>query len=519
MKRIGCLFLIGLLLFTGAALAENVVQLPDQYLTAMVWKSCHVQRQPGTEIVSITEDIGKGIFSTYLGALSFDYAGDYIVDLVEYDTENDITYKTKVHVSVSRRDPTIETRWAKEDNSAKMNKWMQERGYLFAVGQQVSFRIICKIDGAEQKMTYESNNPGVATVNGNGLVTMRSPGRASILVRAEGTDWAEDFAVLVHDGEPYTNSWGDFEPEDKAETLNIYREPSTSSPVIAVKKKWDTDNFYVISRGKEWCKFCYNGKVGYVQTAKLSFYDNFEWDGEEDEPAPMTEDETLPPIETDPGTAQEAEQEKGTEQAARSGKGSGTGASVSLPKNGKTADLDGITVSVLKLGLSGTDVLLGGETVTVDTSLLTFDENAPEGWNVAYIHAPRTGHCSLKKTSASSKALKQCKAGTIVAVLEYGRDYAKIAYRDTVGYVRTDCLRAADAEGAEAVPGTLSYHGRATGSTTVNVRNAPKADSFKITEWPTGTEVVVLSQADGWTQIERNGVCGFVMDEYVTREQ
>ena len=134
MKRIGCLFLIGLLLFTGAALAENVVQLPDQYLTAMVWKSCHVQRQPGTEIVSITEDIGKGIFSTYLGALSFDYAGDYIVDLVEYDTENDITYKTKVHVSVSRRDPTIETRWAKEDNSAKMNKWMRERGYIFAVG-------------------------------------------------------------------------------------------------------------------------------------------------------------------------------------------------------------------------------------------------------------------------------------------------------------------------------------------------------------------------------------------------
>lgn len=512
MKRFFCWLLTGLLLITSAAFAENVVQLPDQYLTAMVWKSCQVQRQPGTEIVSITEDVDKGIFSTFLGALSFDYAGDYTVDLVEYDTENDITYKTKVHVSVSRRDPTIESRWAKEDNSAKMNKWMQERGYIFAVGQQVSFRIECRIDGVEQKMVYESNNPAVATVNGNGLVTMNSPGRASILIRAEGSDWAESFAVLVHDGEPYTNSWGDFEPEDKTETLNIYKEPSTSSPVIAVKKKWDTDNFYVITRGEEWCKFCYNGIVGYVQTAKLSFYDKFEWDEAEGDTPHFPEGDEASSGETETGNAPKAEQ-----SAAPAGNGSY--AKRSTEADGKTALLGGMTVNIERLGLCTSDVLMNGENVTVDSALLTFDENAPAGWNVACIHTPKTGHCNLRKAiSEKSAVLKKCKAGTVVAVLKYGSKHCKIDYKGTVGYVKTDCLKPAGTEGYEAAAGVLSYHGKASGSTTVNVRHTPDAGSLKIAEWPTGTDVVILSQFGGWAQVEHGGVCGFVMDEFVTRK-
>ena len=63
---------------------------------------------------------------------------------------------------------------------------------------------------------------------------------------------------------------------------------------------------------------------------------------------------------------------------------------------------------------------------------------------------------------------------------------------------------------------TLTYNGRATGRTTINVRNDADGDSVKITEWRTGTEVLVYGCEDGWYEIEADGMRGFVMDDFIT---
>lgn len=175
-------------------------------------------------------------------------------------------------------------------------------------------------------------------------------------------------------------------------------------------------------------------------------------------------------------------------------------------------------VQLVQLGGATSTVLLNGEEKVVPTSELDFSSTAEKEKQVAVIHAPKTGKCTLRaQASDSGKALQKCKAGTVVMVLEYGRNWCKISDDGNVGYVQTDCLKWYDAE-TEGT-GLLSYNGRTTGSTTINVRNTSSGDSAKIAEWPTGTEVEVFGLEKGWYEIEYKGIHGFVMEKYLTLQK
>lgn len=172
-------------------------------------------------------------------------------------------------------------------------------------------------------------------------------------------------------------------------------------------------------------------------------------------------------------------------------------------------------VQLVRLGVATSTVLLNGEEKEVLTIELDFGSKAEKEKQVAVIHAPKSGTCTLRaKASDNGKMLKKCKAGTVVMVLESGAQWSKICYKDTVGYVLTGCLKWYDdkTEGT----GLLSYNGRTTGSTTINVRNAPAGDSAKIAEWATGTEVEVFGLEKGWYEIEYKGIHGFVMEKFLT---
>ncbi|MBR2053758.1 MAG: SH3 domain-containing protein [Clostridia bacterium] len=173
---------------------------------------------------------------------------------------------------------------------------------------------------------------------------------------------------------------------------------------------------------------------------------------------------------------------------------------------------------LVRLGVASSTIMLNGEELVVPTSELDFGSTAEKEKQVAVIHAPKTGKCTLRaKASDSGKALQKCKAGTVVMVLEYGSKWCKISDDGNVGYVQTDCLKWYDAE-TEGT-GLLSYNGKTTGSTTINVRNAPSGDSAKIAEWETGTEVEVFGLEKGWYEIEYNGIHGFVMEKFLTVEE
>ena len=182
-------------------------------------------------------------------------------------------------------------------------------------------------------------------------------------------------------------------------------------------------------------------------------------------------------------------------------------------------DSEGRTVSIMQLGMHSCTVQLDGNTFTLPTGDLTFAQNVPEENKIAVIHAPRTGKCTLRSTASSNgKALKQCKAGMLAAVLEYGPEYCKIHDGSETGYVQTSCLMFYD-NANEPTEGMLTYNGKGTGKTTINIRCAADKGSAKVAEWPTGTTVSVFAYEDGWYRIEYNGVHGFVMEEFLTMDE
>lgn len=182
-----------------------------------------------------------------------------------------------------------------------------------------------------------------------------------------------------------------------------------------------------------------------------------------------------------------------------------------------TATQGNVQVTLEQVGTRTSKVHYNGKTHEVPTAELNFGGDVPEGKETGVIYAPNTGKASLRsKASSSATVLRKCKAGTVVTVLDWGNNYCKINYKGSVGYVLTDCLLFPTADQEELGTAQLSYKGRTTGSTTINVRNAADGDSAKVAEWATGTEVEVFSLHDGWYEIEHDGIHGFVMERYLT---
>lgn len=178
------------------------------------------------------------------------------------------------------------------------------------------------------------------------------------------------------------------------------------------------------------------------------------------------------------------------------------------------------TVTVKVLGVKESRIVVDKEEQTVATAELVFETEADADKAIAVIHAPNTGKCSLrKKASTSADVIVKCKAGTVVSVLEYGSKFCKINYDGKVGYVLTSCLKFQESGRELLGTGVLTYNGKATGRTTINVRNSPDGDSAKIAEWKTGTKVQVFALDNGWYEIEYDGVHGYVMQKYLTMEE
>lgn len=182
-----------------------------------------------------------------------------------------------------------------------------------------------------------------------------------------------------------------------------------------------------------------------------------------------------------------------------------------------TVTHEGEAVTVAQLGVHTSTVVKSGETLAVPTAELVFAEDVPADKAIAVIHAPRTGKCTLRRAaSTGAKSLGQCAAGTIVAVLEVGSQFCKIVYDGEVGYILTACLKFCGGADAPTGTGLLTWNGKATGKTKINIRNDADGSAHKIAQWRTGTEVTVFGQTSEWVEIEHEGLHGFVHEDYLT---
>ena len=173
-------------------------------------------------------------------------------------------------------------------------------------------------------------------------------------------------------------------------------------------------------------------------------------------------------------------------------------------------------VEVRELGITSSIVYRNGKEATVQTRDLSFAQNTPEGKELAVIYAPKAGYASMRKIASSKgKVLKKIKAGTIVLVLEVGDDWTKIQLQNQTGFVKNTSLKYYSSGIKAKSIGIISYNGKTTVKTTVNVRNSPEKGSNVVAVWKVGKEVTIINQAEGWAEVEADGICGYVKDEFI----
>lgn len=105
-------------------------------------------------------------------------------------------------------------------------------------------------------------------------------------------------------------------------------------------------------------------------------------------------------------------------------------------------------------------------------------------------------------------------ANGIALVKEKGDTWTKIASGNCEGYIKNDYLVFGDDAGAYAEEHCSKL---ATITTeTLNVREQADGDSDCVTQIPGGQTYEVLSQSDGWTQLQiDDSVSGYVSSDYV----
>lgn len=178
-----------------------------------------------------------------------------------------------------------------------------------------------------------------------------------------------------------------------------------------------------------------------------------------------------------------------------------------------------VQIGLVQLGAYTSVIEHEGRELTVPTAELQFSADVPEDKQVAYIHAPRTGKCSLRaKASDKAEILVKCKAGTVVQVVSYGKNYCRIVYDGQVGYVQTACLKFLDTAAEPMCTWQLSYNGKTTGSAQVPIRNAADDDSSIIVKLRSGTEVTVFAKTGKWYEVEYEGMHGYVHQNFLRIE-
>ena len=204
---------------------------------------------------------------------------------------------------------------------------------------------------------------------------------------------------------------------------------------------------------------------------------------------------------------------------ASSGKTQPSDNTVRSPGGATGEGIGGVSVKVVTLGTRTSVVSMDGKQQELPTTELTFAPGIPDSHKVAYIYAPESGQCWMRKSpSESGTTIRKCSAGTVVAVLEVGDSFTKIRYRDDVGYVLTRCLVFCNPERGTIGTGMITLKGNGSGRADINVRNAPTREAVVVKSWKTGTLVEVFSFRDGWYEVEYKGVHAFVKEDYLTMQ-
>jgi len=204
------------------------------------------------------------------------------------------------------------------------------------------------------------------------------------------------------------------------------------------------------------------------------------------------------------------------EAIVNSGEGAGF---FELPSHGSAmlASLAaGDVLELMILGQSWCKVKQGEVEGYVPTKSLRFAFDAAET-TLALVTAP-LGKLTLRaEMTTKSKALATIRSGRAVQLLAKGEVFSLARYEGQEGYLLTAHLKEIPVgENLGNYTGVVSLDSKREAN--VRLRAEPKKNAQVYTTVKSGLYVVVLEIADGWAQVEYEGWHGYMMAEYLKRQ-
>lgn len=171
-------------------------------------------------------------------------------------------------------------------------------------------------------------------------------------------------------------------------------------------------------------------------------------------------------------------------------------------------------------GIVWSTIQVAGETRTVPTMDLYWPSVAPDDQLLASVYAPKTGKATIYSGSSNrTKVLGKADAGRVVLVLKVGTYFCRVWSDGVVGYMQTSALTFHGiVDPAVTSTAVIVKNDRTDGAAKINMRIDNKANTRIIGVYPTGTPVTVLSTGATWTEIEVDGLHGYIQSKHLKAE-
>ena len=163
-------------------------------------------------------------------------------------------------------------------------------------------------------------------------------------------------------------------------------------------------------------------------------------------------------------------------------------------------------------------VVLNGEETRVPTASLIWATRGAEETQLAVVTAS-SGAAFQNAEGKNIPGYLKIKRGTLLPVLETGKDTCYVYYKGTCGYVSSKKVDLLPVQAEGYREGIISVNGRTSGTSTVKIRAEASGKSRQIGEWKIGTPVAIAEEKGNFFLAEGKGIRGWVENKYLTLEE
>ena len=157
----------------------------------------------------------------------------------------------------------------------------------------------------------------------------------------------------------------------------------------------------------------------------------------------------------------------------------------------------------------------GGEGLRLPTKDLSWTTDGTDSPQVAVV-TNKKGAKLLDGNGAVLAGTKTFSPGAMFPVLAVEDDLVYVFWKDSFCYLSRKNVDLLPVQQEAFATGIVSMNGKTAGTAKVTVRNTPKGNGIRVTEWTIGTPVAVVETGKEYTLVEGKGYRGWIQNKYLT---